>query len=60
MGLHLSNESGDFVLVYYEPGRNRDTPVLRWIDDQHLRVDLGEVTWLAPPNRSPWPRYDQL
>ncbi|MGH7838948.1 MAG: hypothetical protein ACREQC_14145, partial [Candidatus Binataceae bacterium] len=29
LGLHLSNDSGDFVLVYYEPRNNRDPPVLR-------------------------------
>ena len=48
MGLHLSDESGDAVLVYYERQNNRDAPVLQWIDDQHLRVDLGEVNWLTP------------
>jgi len=48
LGLHLSDESGDFVLVSYEPRNNRDAPVLRWIDDDHVSVDLGEVTWLTP------------
>jgi hypothetical protein len=25
-----------------------DAPVLRWIDDKNLSVDLGKVTWLTP------------
>ncbi|MGH6857282.1 MAG: hypothetical protein ACRECP_06495 [Methylocella sp.] len=49
LGLHLSGEAGDFVLVYYEPQNNRDAPVLRWVDAENLSVDLGEVTWLTPP-----------
>jgi hypothetical protein len=49
LGLHLSDEKGDAVLVYYEPRNNRDDPVLRWIDAQNLHVDLGEVKWLTPP-----------
>jgi hypothetical protein len=49
LGLHLSGESGDTVLVYYEPRNNRDPPVLRWVDAQNLSVDLGEVKWLTPP-----------
>jgi hypothetical protein len=48
LGLHLSNVSGDSVLVYYEPRNNREAPVLRWLDAVHLSVDLGEVTWLTP------------
>jgi hypothetical protein len=36
------------VLVRYETARIGDTPVLRWIDDKNLNVDLGEVKWLAP------------
>ncbi|MGH6839213.1 MAG: hypothetical protein ACREDT_10535 [Methylocella sp.] len=48
LGLHLSDESSDTVLVYFEPRNNRDPPVLRWIDAQNLSVDLGEVKWLTP------------
>jgi hypothetical protein len=48
LGLHLSQESEDAVLVYYEPRNNRDVPILRWLDNDHLSVDLGEVTWLTP------------
>ena len=46
--LHLSDDLGDFVLVTYEPRNNRDAPILRWIDDENLSVELGEVTWLTP------------
>jgi hypothetical protein len=48
LGLHLSDDSGNSVLVTYERRNNRDAPVLHWIDDDHLSVDLGEVTWLTP------------
>ena len=48
LGLHLSDDSGDAVLVTYEPMDDRNGPVLRWLDDDHLSVDLGEVTWLTP------------
>jgi hypothetical protein len=48
IGLHLSGESGDVVLVYYEPRNNKDTPILRWTDAQNLSIDLGEVNWLTP------------
>jgi hypothetical protein len=48
LGLHLSDESGDVVLVYYEPRNNRNAAVLRWLGDDQLSVDLGEVTWLTP------------
>jgi hypothetical protein len=48
LGLHVSDDSGDSVLVYYEPRNNRGAPILRWLDDDHLSVDLGEGTWLAP------------
>ncbi len=48
LGLHLSDDLGDSVLVFYEPRNNRDAPVLHWLDDDHLSVDLGEVTWLTP------------
>ncbi|MGH6837873.1 MAG: hypothetical protein ACREDT_03570 [Methylocella sp.] len=49
LGLHLSDESADTVLVTYEPQNNRAPPVLRWVDAKNLRVDLGEVKWLTPP-----------
>ena len=48
LGLHLSDDSGDAVLVRYESARIGDAPVLRWLDADHLSVDLGEVTWLTP------------
>jgi hypothetical protein len=48
LGLHLSNESGDAVLVYYEPKSNQDAPILQWVDDRNLSVNLGEVTRLTP------------
>jgi hypothetical protein len=48
LGLRLSDGSGDFLLVRYEPRNDQDAPVLRWIDDKNLSVDLGEVTWLTP------------
>jgi hypothetical protein len=48
LGLHLADQSGDAVLVYYEPQNNRVAPVMQWRDEDHLNVDLGEVTWLTP------------
>ena len=29
-------------------GGDKQEPGLRWIDDDHVSVDLGEVTWLTP------------
>jgi hypothetical protein len=51
LGLHLSDDSGDSVLVFYEPRNDRDTPVLRWLDDDHVSVDLGNVTGITPQIR---------
>ncbi len=48
LGLHLSAESGDAVLVYYEPQNRKVPPVLNWLDENHLNVDLGKVSWLTP------------
>lgn len=48
LGLHLADQSGDAVLVYYEPQNNRVAPAFHWLDEDHLHVDLGEVTWLTP------------
>ncbi len=48
LGLHLSDDSGDSVLVTYEPRNDRDGPVLQWLDNDHVSVDLGEVKWLTP------------
>lgn len=46
IGLMLADK-GDFIaLVYYGP--NSREPGLRWLDDDHVSVDLGEVTWLTP------------
>jgi hypothetical protein len=51
LSLHLSDDSGDSALVSYEPRNDRDAPVLHWLDEVHLSVDLGEVTWLTPQIR---------
>ncbi|HEY4848552.1 MAG TPA: hypothetical protein VIH87_12370 [Methylocella sp.] len=48
LGLRLSDDSGDSVLVYYESRNHRDAPVLRRLDEVHVSLDLGEVTWLSP------------
>jgi hypothetical protein len=29
-------------------GGDKQEPGLRWIDDDHVSVDLGKVTWLTP------------
>ncbi|MGH6840623.1 MAG: hypothetical protein ACREDV_00795, partial [Methylocella sp.] len=36
LGLHISDGSGDSMLVFYEPRNNRDAPVLHWLDEVHL------------------------
>jgi hypothetical protein len=39
-------EASDFIpLVYYDSVSNIH---LRWLDDDHVSVDLGEVKWLTP------------
>ena len=39
-------EAADFVtLVYYDSVSNVE---LRWLDDDHLNVDLGKAKWLTP------------
>ena len=39
-------KAADFVtLVYYYPVSNIH---LRWLDDDHLNVDLGKAKWLTP------------
>jgi hypothetical protein len=48
LGLHLSDQSRDAALVYYEPQDRKVSPALHWLDENHLNVDLGEVTWLTP------------
>jgi hypothetical protein len=48
LGLRLSDGSGDFLLVRYEPRNDQDVPVLRWLGDDHLSVVLGEVKWITP------------
>jgi hypothetical protein len=60
LGLHLSDDLGDSVLVFYEPRNNRDAPVLQWEDADHLSVESRRGDLAHPANQSSWPRYDQL
>jgi hypothetical protein len=46
IGLMLADKVDFIALVYYGP--NSREPGLRWLDDDQLSVDLGEVTWLTP------------
>ncbi|HXN88699.1 MAG TPA: hypothetical protein VN890_05015 [Methylocella sp.] len=48
IGLRLADTEDFIALVYYDQGPNLREPGLRWADDDHLSVDLGEVTWLTP------------
>jgi hypothetical protein len=51
IGLKLAGAQGFIALVYYDQGPKPREPVLRWIDDDHLSVDLGELKWLTPQIR---------
>jgi hypothetical protein len=46
IGLKLA-DAKDFV-VYYDFRPKSHEPIFRWLGDDHLDVDLGEVTWLTP------------
>ena len=46
IGLMLTDKVDFIALVYYGP--NSREPGLRWLDDNQLSVDLGEVKWLTP------------
>jgi hypothetical protein len=48
IGLRLANTEAMIALVYYDQGPKPREPVLRWLDDDRLSVDLGEVNWLTP------------
>jgi hypothetical protein len=48
IGLTLADTEDVFALVYYDQGPNLHEPGLRWLDDDHVSVDLGEVTRLTP------------
>jgi hypothetical protein len=45
VSLRLATASDFTMLVYYDSVSNIN---LRWLDDEHLSVDLGEVKWLTP------------
>lgn len=51
IGLSLADRVDFIALVYYDQGPNLHEPGLRWLDDDHLSVDLGKVTWLTPQIR---------
>jgi hypothetical protein len=46
--LRLANTEAMIALVYYDQGPKPREPVLRWLDDDRLSVDLGDVKWLTP------------
>ena len=46
IGLMLADKVDFIALVYYGP--NWREPGLRWLDDDHVSVELGEVKWLTP------------
>jgi hypothetical protein len=48
IGLILADKVDFITLVYYDQGPNSREPGLRWLDDDQLSVDLGEVKWLTP------------
>jgi hypothetical protein len=48
IGLRLADMQDFIALVYYDYGPKPHAPVLQWEGDDHLSVDLGEVTWLTP------------
>jgi hypothetical protein len=48
IGLTLADTEDVIALVYYDQGPNLHEPGLRWLDDDHVSVDLGEVTRLTP------------
>ncbi len=48
IGLKLADEEDFIALVYYGGVSNTTEPVFSWVDEDHLSVDLGEVTWLTP------------
>jgi hypothetical protein len=48
IGLSLADRADFIALVYFNQGPNLGEPGLRWLDDDHLSVDLGEVRWLTP------------
>jgi hypothetical protein len=48
IGLSLADKVDFIALVYYGQDPNSREPGLRWLDDDRVSVDLGEVTWLTP------------
>ncbi|MDQ6702771.1 MAG: hypothetical protein M3Z96_06530 [Pseudomonadota bacterium] len=48
IGLRLADTEDFIALVYYDQGPNLHEPILHWLDDDHVRVDLGKVKWLTP------------
>jgi hypothetical protein len=48
MGLGLADTEDFIALVYYDQGPNSREPVLLWLADDHVSVDLGKVKWLTP------------
>ncbi|MDQ6703760.1 MAG: hypothetical protein M3Z96_12005 [Pseudomonadota bacterium] len=48
IGLSLADKVDFIALVYFDQGPNMHEPGLRWLDDDQLSVDLGEVKWLTP------------
>jgi hypothetical protein len=48
IGLRLADTEDFSALVYYHQGPNLHEPVLHWLDDDHVSVELGKVTWLTP------------
>jgi hypothetical protein len=48
IGLSVADTEDFIALVYYDQGPNSREPGLRWLDDDHVSVDLGKVRWLTP------------
>ena len=48
IGLSLADRVDFIALVKYGQGSYSREPGLRWLDDDHVSVDLGKVRWLTP------------
>jgi hypothetical protein len=51
IGLTLADTEDFIALVYFGQGPNWHEPGLRWLDDDHVSVDLGNVTGITPQIR---------
>jgi hypothetical protein len=48
ISLTLADTEDFIALVYFNQGPNLHEPGLRWLDDDHVSVDLGKVESLTP------------